>query len=364
MRKRYDAVVIGGGQAGLAMGRELVQRGLDTLILEASPVVGSAWRGRWDSLRLFTPAGHSALPGLPFPGDPDHHPTRDEVVRYLEAYVTAFDLPVALDEPVRRVGRADGDTLEVRTDHGRYLARNVVVAIGPFQRPRVPALATLLPPSVHQLHSSEYRSPDRLPAGPVLVVGGGNSGVQIAAQLAATHPTTLAVGSRLPRLPLRLLGRSIFDWLSRAGMMDVPVTSRLGRHASGHELLIGDTPRTVARKHGVRPVGRVTGVDGASLTTADGERTAPTTVVWATGYRSEWPWLQAPVLGPDGRVAHERGATSVPGLFFLGLPWLHTRGSALLGWVGRDAHHLAERITARTSPGLRHRRGPAPALVP
>jgi putative flavoprotein involved in K+ transport len=344
MRKSLDAIVIGGGQAGLAMGRELSQRGMETLILEARPRIGSAWRSRWDSLRLFTPARYSALPGLPFPGGPDHYPTRDEVVAYLEAYVRAFDLPLALDEPVRDVRPTSPGGFVVTTDYRRYRARQVVVATGPFQSPRVPPFATMLPRAVHQLHSSAYRNPAELPDGPVLVVGGGNSGVQIAAELAATRPVTLAVGSGLRRLPARVLGRSIFEWLDRAGAMSVSVETWLGRRASRKELLIGESPATIAESHGVRILPRAVGVTGAGVVTSDGTVTATGTVIWATGHRPDYPWLHAPVWSADRKLVHHRGVTRVPGLHFLGLSWQHTRGSALLGWVGRDAEHLGDRM--------------------
>jgi putative flavoprotein involved in K+ transport len=347
MSERLDVIVIGGGQAGLAMGSELAARGLDYLILEASPAIGATWRSRWDSLKLFTPARYSALPGMPFPGDPHHYPTRDEVVGYLEAYARACELRLALDEPVRRMRRAGAERFEVSTDYTRYLARHVVVATGPFQRPLTPTIAELLPRSVHQAHSADYRSPEQLPDGPVIVVGGGNSGVQIATELARSRRTTLAVGSALRRLPTHVLGRSVFEWLDRSGAMSLPVSTRLGRKASQRELLIGDGPRAVEKRRGVRLVGRVVGVSGSSVLTSDGASVSAAAVLWATGYRSEYPWLCAPVFGPGGAVVHERGVTQVPGLYFLGLSWQHTRGSALLGWVGRDAEYLGERIVQR-----------------
>jgi putative flavoprotein involved in K+ transport len=259
--------------------------------------------------------------------------------------VRAFDLPLALDEPVRDV-RPEGDGFAVTTDYHVYAARNVVIATGPFQQPSIPSLAATLPRSLHQLHSSEYRNPAALPDGPALVVGGGNSGVQIAAELSATRPTTLAVGSRLPRLPTEIFGRSVFEWLDRSGAMNVSVESRMGRRASRKEMLIGESPQTVAKKLGVRLVGRAVGVSGCAIVASDGTVNGARTVIWATGYRPSYPWLHAPALGPDHRPLHRRGVTSVPGLYFLGLPWQHTRGSALLGWVGRDAAYVADHMQA------------------
>lgn len=351
MVRKLDAVVVGGGQAGLAMGRELAARGLRFVVFEASPSVGSAWRSRWDSLRLFTPARFSGLPGLPFPGEPDHTPGKDSVAAYLDSYARAFQLPLALDEPVRRVRSLDPRMLEVTTDYARYLTRNVVVATGPFQHAWTPPLAALLPKNVHQVHSSDYRTPEALPDGPVLVVGGGNSGVQIADELGRTRPTTLSVGTPLSRLPERILGRSVFEWLDRTGAMSVPVTSRLGRRASRRDVLIGLGPDTL-RRRGVRVVGRANRVSGHAVATEDGTSVpGVATVVWATGYRPHHPWLMAPVLNPNGRVDHLRGVTKVPGLYFLGLSWQHTRGSALLGWVGRDAAHLGGQIAMRLGRG-------------
>ena len=346
MRKPLDAIVIGGGQAGLAMGRELALRGLEFLILDAGRRVGDAWRNRWDSLTLFTPARYSALPGLPFPAEPGHYAKAWEMADYLESYARTFDLPVALDEPVHEVRRADGAGFLVTTGHARYRARRVVVATGPFQTPRLPPVAAQLSPAVRQLHSSEYRTPAGVDAGSVLVVGGGNSGVQIAAELARTHEVMLAVGTRLRRLPQRVLGRSVFEWLERSGAMAVPVESALGRRASRTDFLIGDSPGTIARRLGVRPVARVAGAERSGVHLADGAWVVPRTVIWATGFRPDYRWLRLPALDAQGRPEHRRGASRVPGLYFLGLPWLHTRGSALVGWVGRDAEYIAGLIAA------------------
>jgi putative flavoprotein involved in K+ transport len=195
------------------------------------------------------------------------------------------------------------------------------------------------------------------------VVGGGNSGVQIAAELAPERRTYLSVGSALTRLPERFLGRSVFHWLDRGGLMDVTVESRLGRRASRREMLIGRTPRDVARAEGVRVLGRAVAADGTRILTAASERIPVAAVVWATGFRPDFGWLEAPVLDATDRPIHRRGVAPAPGLYFLGLPGQHTRGSALIGWVGRDAEHLgcglAGQAGARRRPITRRPRSTA-----
>src|SRR3954453_8796404 len=196
----FDVVVVGGGQAGLAAGWHLRQRGLRFLVLEAAAALGDTWRTRWDSLRLFTPAEHDALPGLPFPAPAGTYPGKEAVAEYLEDYAAAFALPVELDARVTGLRRTDGG-FQIGTADRTYTARQVIVATGPFQTPFVPALAAGLDGSVTQLHSAEYRGPDPLPDGPALVVGGGNSGFQIPEELARTRQVELSIGSAYPALP-------------------------------------------------------------------------------------------------------------------------------------------------------------------
>jgi putative flavoprotein involved in K+ transport len=345
--ERYEVIIIGGGQAGLAMGQQLARQGRRFVILDAAPRVGHSWRTRWDSLTLFTPARYSSLPGLAVPGDPEHYPRNDEVADYLELYATTFDLPIRLGEAVELLRPLpDSSGFEVLTAGSRYEADQVVVATGPFQRPFIPRIAQTLSPDVAQLHSSAYLRPEQLPTGDVLVVGAGNSGVQIAAEIAPTRRTTLSVGQRLPRLPQRAIGRSIFWWLEKSGLMDVTVESRLGSRMSQKDALIGGSPAIVARDSGVRLTGRVEAADENAIRTSGGDRLTVAAVVWATGFRSDYRWIKAPVLDPRGDPIHRRGVSALRGLYFLGLPWQHTRGSALIGWVGRDAEFLAGRIAA------------------
>jgi putative flavoprotein involved in K+ transport len=338
-----EVVVVGAGQAGLAVGHFLEQQGRDFTILEAADEPAAAWRARWDSLRLFTPVKYDSLPGRAFPGDPDSHPGRDDVVAYLTGYARDFELPVELGSRVRAVRPADGG-YRVELDGRAYAAGQVVIATGPFQVPRVPPIARPLDPGIVQFHSTEYRRPDQVPAGPVLVVGGGNTGFQIAEELSRSHEVHLSIGSRQTPLPQRIAGRDLFDYLRALRYMRVTVDSRLGRRLRDRDTLIGSSPRDLQRRCGVRLRGRTVDAQGSEVVFADGGRLAPAAVIWATGFAVDHSFVQVPVFDDAAQLMHHRGVTSAPGLYFLGLTWQHTRGSALLGWVEDDARFIAERI--------------------
>jgi putative flavoprotein involved in K+ transport len=340
-----DVVIIGAGQAGLALGYYLKQQQRPFVILDGAASVGASWASRWDSLTLFTPAEYDALPGMPFPAPAGTYPTKDEVAAYLQQYATVNELLVRLNQRVTRLTRRDGH-YQLETLKDVFVAHQVVVATGPFQRPFIPALSQTLSEDVLQLHSARYRNSAQLPAGRILVVGAGNSGAQIAEELSATHDVTLSIGKQLPALPQRVLGRSLFWWLKRLRIMDVPVHSRLGRRLSQRDILIGTDPARLARSGHVRLVGRAEDAEGNTLVFAGGERGTFDVVLWATGYQRDYGWIDAPVFDETSRPVHERGVTRSPGLYFLGLSWQHTRGSALLGWVARDAAYLAQRIEA------------------
>jgi putative flavoprotein involved in K+ transport len=355
--QRLDVVVVGGSQAGLAMAWHLAQHGLRFLVLEAGPEVGHVWRSRWDSLKLFTPAQYDALPGMAFPAPTDTYPTKEPVADYLQAYVAGFNLPVRLNARATRLSKTD-DGFEVQTADSTFRARQVVVATGPFQVPFVPPQARGFDPSVTQVHSADYRNPRALPDGPVLVVGGGNSGFQIAEELAATRTVDLSIATRYPMLPQRLAGRDLFWWLTRLGLLRVTVNSRPGRRMSRRDFVIGTNRRRLERK-GVRFRPRLVDAEGRTVRFADHRLLEDVgVVVWATGYRPDYAWIHIPGVVREGQVVHRRGVTEVPGLFFLGLSWQYTRGSALLGFVNDDAAYLADRIA--TGPGTA---GSAPAGV-
>jgi putative flavoprotein involved in K+ transport len=355
--ERRKVVVVGGGQAGLAIGYFLSRQRRDFTILEAAGEPAAAWRERWDSLKLFTPARYDALPGLSFPGDPGRYPGRDEVAAYLSGYARHFDLPVELNSRVRSIRRTNGAYL-VELDNRAYVADQVVVATGPFQVPLVPAMAERLDAGVMQLHSSAYRTPGAIPEGPVLVVGGGNTGFQIAEELSGSHEVHLSIGSRQTPLPQRILGRDLFWYLEATGLIRKTTASRIGRRMAGRDTLIGSAPRILRRRHGVQLHGRAVDAAGSTVSFEDGAKLELRSAVWATGFGVDHSWIDVPVFDDTGRVVHQRGVTQSPGLYFLGLTWQHTRGSALLGWVKDDAGYIAQEISAFGSSAPAETRAP------
>lgn len=352
--ERREVVVVGGSQAGLAIGHFLAQRGRDFTILEAAGELAATWRERWESLQLFTSARYDALPGLAFPGDPDRYPSKDEVADYLTDYARRFDLPVELGSRVSSVRRTNGAYM-VELDERAIEADQVVIATGPFQTPFVPPIAEGLGPAVAQMHSAAYRSPKDISDGRVLVVGGGNTGYQIAEELSASREVHISIGSPQKPLPQRILGRDLFWYLDKTGLIRKTRDTRIGRRLQANEdTLIGSSPRGL-RRHGVEFHARALDAAGSTVTFGDDTKLDVRTVIWATGFRLDHSWIDVPVFDAQGAVAHKRGVTESPGLYFIGLPWQHTRGSALLGFVKDDAEYVAQQIGsgAPREPGRR-----------
>ena len=354
MNEHFETIVIGGGQAGLAVGYHLAQRDKSFAILEANERVGDVWRKRYDSLRLYSPARYDGLPGWPMPLDDWAYPTKDDMADYLERYAEHFELPVITGVPVDSL-RRDGDGYAIRAGAHRLTADNVVVASGTFQEPKLPEFARELDPRITQIHSGEYRNPSQLQDGPVLVVGCSHSGADIALEVAATHPTVLS-GRVHGEFPLYSEGRAarvvlpvLFFLATHVLTMKTPIGRKIGpeiRKGGGPllrvkraHLLAAGVERTDARVAGVR-AGRPVLDDGRVLDVAN--------VIWCTGFRKDVSWIELPVTGEDGWPEQTRGVVeSSPGLYFVGLPFLHSFSSMLVGGVGRDAERVAAHIAAR-----------------
>lgn len=356
MDTAIETIVVGAGQAGLATAYHLTRRGHECLVLDGNDRVGDGWRRQWDSLRLYTPARFDGLPGMPFPGDPWHFPTKDEIADFLEQYAHRFDLPVRLGVSVAGV-TTDGDGFRVETTAGACTARNVVVATGTFGRtPFVPAFATDLAPSIVQLHSSQYRRPAQLPDGPVLVVGASHSGYDIAYELAAERPTVLA-GRDCGQVPVPIESRRMHLVMPVLWLVWGNVANRrtpMGRRMMDHVRFHGAPNLRVKRKdladRGVERIEeRVAGARDGRPELTSGRVLDVAGVVWATGFRQSFAWIDVPgALGDDGWPRELRGvAQQVPGLFFCGLSFQTSFRSMLVGGVGDDAAFVVDRIADR-----------------
>jgi putative flavoprotein involved in K+ transport len=355
--KRHDVVVIGGGQAGLVAGYHLAQRGIDFVILEASPRIGDVWRNRYDSLLLYSPAKYDALPGLPFTLPGHVFPTGRQMADYLEAYAAHHDLPVVTGEHVDRLRPARGDAgYAITAGPSQYEAREVIVATGTFQRPYVPEFAAELDPRIRQLHSADYRSPAQLADGPVLVVGVSHSGADIAYEVAAAgHPTILS-GTDRGQLPFSVDSRRMrLAWplmrfvSNNVLALSTPIGRKVALKMRGHGGPLLRIRRSDLKRAGItRYDARTAGVDGGLPALADGTLLDVATVIWATGFRPDYRWIELPITGDDGWPRHDRGVVeSVPGLYFLGLPFLYAFSSMLILGVARDAAYVVGRIAAR-----------------
>lgn len=350
--EHLHTVVVGGGQSGLSVGYFLRRHGVPFTILESDDRVGDVWRRRWDSLRLFTPAKFDGLAGLRFPAAPNAFPTKDEMADYLERYAGHFDLPVRTGMRVDRVSR-NGRGFRVESGNRTIHADHVVVAMATFQRPRVPAFSGALAPDIVQLHSRDYRNPGQLQPGGVLVVGAGNSGAEIALEVSRHHPTWLS-GRDTGQIPFRVdgpAGRALLVRLVLRGVFHrvLTVNTPVGRRARPGILAKGGPLIRTKSAHlqtaGVERVARVAGVRDGRPVLDDGTTPDVRNVVWCTGYHPGFSWLDLPVFGEDGEPRHASGmATDVPGLYFVGLHFLHALSSTMIHGVARDAARVAGAI--------------------
>jgi putative flavoprotein involved in K+ transport len=362
-RESFDAIVVGAGQAGLSVGYHLSRRGLRFVILDAEARVGDTWRKRWDSLRLFTPARFDGLDGMPFPGSPDDFPTKDEMGDYLEAYVARFGLPVRTATRVERLSR-ENERYVVRAGGRELEAPQVVVAMANYQRPKVPGFAGDLRDDIVQIHSADYRNPSQMREGGVLLVGAGNSGSEIAMELARHHEVWMS-GRDTGHIPFRIegfAGRVLLVRLVLKGLFHrvLTVRSPIGRRVRPTVIarggpLIRVKPRDLEAA-GVVRVPRTVGVEDGRPRLEDGRVLDVANVVWCTGFHPGFSWIDLPILDERGEPRHRAGVVDgAPGLYFVGLHFLYALSSAMIHGVGRDAERIARTVAARTgalSPDL------------
>lgn len=408
MKTHHSVVIVGGGQAGLSISYCLQERGIDHLVFEKNRI-GYSWREkRWDSFCLVTPNWQCTLPGYPYPGnEPDGFMKKDEIVQYIEAYVASFSPPVKEGVEVLKLRKDEAQgVFELTTSIGTYTADQVVVASGSYHLPNIPKLSERLPERLVQLHSSEYKNPQSLPEGAVLVVGTGQSGCQIAEDLhLAGKQVHLCVGGA-PRSPRLYRGKDVVDWLDQMGYYDLPIDEHPQkeqvRRKANHYVTGRDGGREIDLRRfaleGMQLHGRLKQIQGSRLEfwddlkqnldqadavaagikkaidefiaknqisapteptyipvwqpeaetlTLDWETANITAVIWSTGYRSDFRWVEVPVFDGRGYPGHDRGVTPIWGLYFLGLPWLYTWGSGRFSGIARDASYLADYIATR-----------------
>ena len=362
--ERFETVIIGGGQAGLAVGHHLARRGRPFVILDDGDRVGDAWRKRWSSLRLFSPARYDGLPGWRFPGPGWSFPTKDEMADYLEAYARRFELPVRLGVRVERMWK-DGERYAVAAGDRRFEADHVVIATGAHRVPRIPPFAPELDPRIVQLHSSAYEGPSSLQEGGVLVVGAGNSGADIAVEVAREHPTLISGrevgeipvrhGSRRARLFLpviRFLGQHVLT-------VRTPIGRRVGPGLAGRATPLIRVKGADLAAAGVERVPRVAGVRDGLPVLDDGRALEVANVIWCTGFGHDLSWVELPIFAANGLPEHDRGiARSEPDVCFVGLPFQYAVTSDVLPGVGRDAARVARHIAARAAVSRRAVRRP------
>jgi putative flavoprotein involved in K+ transport len=354
--ERFDTVIIGGGQAGLATGYHLAKRGLPFVILDANERIGDAWRKRWDSLRLFTPARYDGLQGWRWEAPALSIPTKDEMADYLEAYAARFELPVRTGVEVDGLSR-EGDRFIITSGNRRFEANHVVVATGAYQVPKIPCFADELHSNIMQLHSSQYRRPSQLQEGAVLVVGAGNSGAEIAFEVSRLHPTYLS-GRPSGQIPVRhgpAAARFVLPVVRFVGHHVLTLKTPIGRKAQSR--FISHSAPLVRVKlmdliaAGVEQVPRTVGIEDGRPVLEDGRVLEVSNVIWCTGFREEFPWIDLPIFDENERPLHERGVVvGEPGLYFVGMPFQYASTSDVLPGVGRDAEYIAKHIARNLTP--------------
>ncbi|WP_002146470.1 flavin-containing monooxygenase [Bacillus cereus] len=340
-----DIIIVGAGQAGLTMGYYLKQEGYSFLLLEAGKRVGDSWRKRYDSLQLFTPREYSSLPGMILKGEGNGFPRKDEIATYLEGYARHFQLPVQLRTEVLKI-RKEKEIFEVHTPTEILQSKKVIIASGGFQQPFIPSVSANLSSHIFQIHSSQYISPSQIPKGRVLVVGGGNSGMQIVVELAKTHEVTMSISHPLTFLPLHLFRKSIFNWLEKIGILYAKINTKRGRwFQKRKDPIFGFEGKELIRNGAIKLQKKVVSASGNNIMFQNGDTYSVESVIWSTGFMQDYKWIEIEkAVNEKGFPNQVKGISPVKGLYYIGLPWQSQRGSALICGVGKDAAYLLSEI--------------------
>lgn len=336
-----DYIIIGAGQAGLAMAYYLKSLNKDFLILDANEEVGAPWLKRWDSLKLFTPSEFNNLPGMKFPHQKGHYANKYEVADYLKAYVEKFEIPVELNQKVISLKKGD-NYFSVKSENSEFTSKNVIIATGPFHTPYTPKCSQNISSEILQIHSEHYKNPEQLCEGDTLVVGAGDSGVQILEEVSSSERKVFFSGCpSVGTLPQEFLGKTLWWWFSKTGVLTVSRHSWLGKKLRrGTQPIIGTDVKALFKRPNITCVGRTLDADDEKISFEKTQISSIKNIIWATGFKPNFNWIENIELDDLGYPINNRGISNIKGLFYIGLPWLHTRGSATLGGVKKDAYFL------------------------
>jgi putative flavoprotein involved in K+ transport len=341
-----DFIVIGGAQAGLSMAYFLKKADKDFLVIDGGDEIGASWLSRWDSLTLFTPTEYNHLPGLTFKAPKGYYPNKYEVADYFKSYATEFDIPLQLNTLVTSVKKTEDGFLVTHKD-GELTAKHVVIATGPFHTPYTPPCHSKLSSDITQMHSNFYKGLQQLQAGNALVVGGGDSGYQILDEISKDGKKTVYFSgdTTVKSLPQQFLGKTIWWWFTLIGFLRFNKYSFIGKRIKGStQPVIGTDVKEILSRKNVKIIGRTKDALQHTLFFEKGKVETIKNIVWATGYRPNFTWIEGLELDADHYPNNYRGVSNIEGLFFIGLPWMYTRGSATMGGVAEDAAYLAEKV--------------------
>lgn len=336
-----DYIIIGAGQSGLAIAYYLHKKKANYLIVDANSETGAPWLKRWDSLKLFTPSEFNNLPGMDFPYQKGHYADKFEVVKYLKSYVSKFNIPIDFNQKITFLKKNKG-VFTLQSNDKTYEAKNVIIATGPFHKPFTPSCHSKISKEILQIHSEYYKNPDQLQEGPTLVVGAGDSGVQILDEISQTGNSVCFSGNtNISSIPQEILGKSLWWWFYKMGFLTANKYSWIGNKLSiSVQPVIGTNVKKLFQKPNVTCVGRTLDANSKTIFFEKQKRTDIKNIVWATGFKPNFNWIDGLELDERHYPKNYRGVSDIEGLYFIGLPWLYTRGSATLGGVKKDAQFL------------------------